>query len=96
MPQVRLIARAVAKPGKAEELKATFRQMLEPTRKEKGNHFYELFEAHEGNRFFFNALWESEEALEEHKNSPHFKQFIGAAEPLLAEPLELNILTEVG
>lgn len=95
MSQVRLIARAVAKPGKAAELKANFRQMLEPTRKEEGNRFYELFESHEGGRFFFNELWASEEALERHKNSAHFKELIAGAEPLLAEPMELNVLTEV-
>jgi quinol monooxygenase YgiN len=95
MAQVRLIARVVAKPGKAEELKARLRQMIAPTHREEGCLFYELFEASEGGRFLFNELWASQEALDKHANSAHFKEFIGSAQPLLAEPLELNFLTEV-
>ena len=96
MAKVRVIARAVAREGKAAELKAVLQQMLAPTRAEKGCEYYELFEASEGGRFYFNELWTSQEDLEVHAASGHFHDLmVKQARALLAEPLEVSLLTEI-
>ena len=95
MAQVRLIARLVAKPGKADELRPVLKAMLAPTHAEPGMEFYELFESHEGGRFLFNELWTSKEALDRHMATPHFKEFEAKSRELLTGPIELNLLTEI-
>ncbi len=95
MAQVRLIARLVAKQDKREELRKVLHRMLAPTHAEAGNVFYELFESHEGGRFFFNELWQSQDALDRHMATAHFRQFEAESRDLLAEPIELNLLTEI-
>jgi quinol monooxygenase YgiN len=96
MAKVRVIARAVAREGKAAELRAVLQQMLKPTHAEKGCEFYELFESQDGQRFYFNELWTSQEDLDVHAASSHFQALIvKAAKDLLGEPLEVNLLTQV-
>lgn len=95
MSHVRVIARAVASDGKADELKALLRQMVRPTRAEKGCHFYELFESNLPGHFYFNELWDSQADLDVHAKSSHFTEIFGKAKALLKEPLEVNLLREV-
>jgi quinol monooxygenase YgiN len=95
MAEVRVIARAVAREGKAEELKALLGGMVAPTRAEAGCHFYELFASSISGLFYFNELWESQAHLDAHVATPHFTEIFGKAQALLAEPLEVNLLTEV-
>jgi len=54
MAEVRVIARAVAREGKAGELKALLRGMVKPTRAEEGCKYYELFESNLPGLFYFN------------------------------------------
>jgi quinol monooxygenase YgiN len=69
-----VIARAVAKPARDEELRHLLTGMLSPTRAEEGCNFYRLFEAHGPGRFYIYELWASESALNRHAASAHFKQ----------------------
>jgi quinol monooxygenase YgiN len=96
MAAVRVIARAQAREGKAEELKKLLRRMVAPTRAEKGCEFYELFESNHPGLFFFNELWASQADLDAHASSSHFRDvFGGAANELMQVPFEVNLLTEV-
>jgi quinol monooxygenase YgiN len=95
MTEVRVIARAVARKGKEEQLKALFQGMLAPTRAEPGCRLYELYESGERERFYFYELWENQAALEKHAASPHYKHLELISRDLLAEPFEVNILKEV-
>ena len=95
MAEVRVIARAVARKGKEEQLKALFQGMLAPTRAEPGCRLYELYQSGERGRFYFNELWENQAALERHAASPHYKHLELTVPDLLEEPFEVNILKEV-
>lgn len=95
MAKVRVIARAVAQDGKAAEVRALLRQLVVPTRAEKGCEFYELFESDRSGLFYFNELWSTPEDLETHAASSHFQEIFGKAKSLFAQPLEVNRLTEV-
>jgi quinol monooxygenase YgiN len=95
MAEVRVIARAVAREGKAGELKALLRGMVKPTRAEEGCKCYELFESNLPGLFYFNELWQSQVHLDAHAASIHFTEIFGRATELLQEPLEVNFLQEV-
>jgi quinol monooxygenase YgiN len=95
MPEVRVIARAMARDGKAEELKALLRGLIAPTRAEAGCIYYELFESNLPGLFYFNELWESQAHLDAHAASSHFTEVFGKPNALFSEPLEANLLTAV-
>lgn len=95
MAKVRVIARAVAQNGKAAEVRALLRQLITPTRAEKGCEYYELFESNRDGLFYFNELWTSQSDLDAHAASSHFHDIFDKAKPLFAEPLEVNLLTEI-
>ena len=89
MAEVRVIARAVARKGKEDQLKSLLKGMLAPTHAEPG------CESGERGRFYFYELWESQAALEQHAASPHYKHLELIVGDLLEEPFEVNILKEV-
>jgi quinol monooxygenase YgiN len=95
MTKIRVIARAVARKGKEDQLKALLQGMLAPTHAEPGCRLYELYESGERGRFYFYELWESQAALEQHAASPHYKQLAQIVPDLLEEPFEVNIVKEV-
>jgi len=95
MAEVRVIARAVARDGKAAELKTLLSGMVKPTRMEAGCKFYELFESSVPGLFYFNELWQSQAHLDAHAASAHFTEIFGKAKELMQGPLEVNFLQEV-
>lgn len=95
MAELQVIARAVAREGKEDELRALLQGMLAPTHREPGCLLYELYESHREGRFYFHEFWESQAALDDHVISPHFQHLQQEIGELLAEPFEVNILEEV-
>ena len=95
MTEVRVIARAVARKGKENRLRALLRGMLVPTHAEQGCISYELYESDSTGRFYFDEIWESEAALDKHIATPHFKLLEQAIGELLEEPFEVNILKTI-
>jgi quinol monooxygenase YgiN len=93
---VYVIARAVAKPGREEELSALLTGMLTATRAEPGCNFYRLFGAQEPGRFYFYELWESKAALNSHAASAHFKDLERKLQEVLREPFEVSLVREIG
>jgi quinol monooxygenase YgiN len=95
MTTIRVIARAVARKGKEDQLKAVLQGMLAPTHAEPGCRLYELYESGQRGRFYFYELWENQAALEQHAASHHYKQLQQSVPDLLEEPFEVNIVKEV-
>jgi quinol monooxygenase YgiN len=91
-----VIARAVAKPGREQELRNLLSGMLSPARAEEGCNFYRLFEDRESGRFYFYELWTSETALLRHAASVHFKQMENKLKDVLREPFEISLVEEIG
>ena len=73
MAEVRVIARALARKGKEDQLRSLLQGMLAPTRAEAGCISYELYESDSRGRFYFDEAWESQAALDKHIATPHFK-----------------------
>jgi quinol monooxygenase YgiN len=95
MTEVRVIARAVARKGKEDQLRTLLQGMLVPTRAEKGCKSYELYESDSPGRFYFDETWESQAALDKHIATPHFKHLEQKVGELLEEPFEVNILNRI-
>jgi quinol monooxygenase YgiN len=95
--KVRVIARFAARDGKGDELRSLLQKMLKPTRLEKGCEYYELFESNQSGIFYFNELWTSQEDLDVHAASSHFREIIlgTTIKNLLQEPFEVSLLSEV-
>src|SRR5580704_1855840 len=95
MPELRVIARSVARSGMENQLRELLRGMLVPTRAESGCRLYELYKSNRQGRFYFYELWESQAALDQHAASPHFKHLQQTVRELVREPLEVSILERI-
>jgi len=95
MAEVYVIARAVARSGKENQLRELLRGMVAPTRAESGCKLYELYESDSPGRFYFYEIWESQTALDQHAASAHFRRLEQSLGELLQEPFEINILERV-
>jgi quinol monooxygenase YgiN len=94
MAEVRLIARNVAREGKAAELKELLKQLVKPTQAEAGCKLYELLESNQPGAFIFNELWESQAHLNAHMASAHFKEIHIQTKDLVAAS-QVDFLTKV-
>jgi quinol monooxygenase YgiN len=95
MAEVRVIARAVARKGKENQLRSLLQDMLVPTRAEEGCLSYELFESDSKGRFYFDEAWESQAALDKHIATPHFKHLEQNMSESMEGPFEVNMLTRI-
>ncbi len=77
--KITVVAKIVAKQVAVEAVKNELLKLILPTRKESGCIEYRL---HQDNQepalFFFYETWESAAALEQHKNTDHYKAYVRA------------------
>ncbi len=95
MPETRVIAKAVPKPGNEQQVKQLLREMIAPSLAEPGVRTYDLHETRRGGEFYLFEIYESKEAFEQHKASPHFQRLSKVLPDLLAEPLEIHELAQI-
>jgi quinol monooxygenase YgiN len=97
MNEIRVIARALARTGKEEQLRNTFLEMLAPTRAEQGCRLYDLYGSNNNKGlFYFYEEWESQDALDRHTETPHYKQLAQSVRNLLEGAFEVNVLDVLG
>jgi quinol monooxygenase YgiN len=94
--KVQLIVPLIAQDGKADELRKQAVAMLAPTHAEPANEFYRLYESETPGHFFFHELWQSQQALDAHLQTAHFKRFSEVTKNLLAKPIEIDKVHELG
>ena len=75
MPETRVIAKAVPKPGDKSQVKQLLRDMVAPSLAEPGVQTYDLHETTDGDAFYLFEIYESKEVFEKHKASEHFQKF---------------------
>jgi quinol monooxygenase YgiN len=95
MLEIRVIARATARKGKEGEVRKVLQTALAPTHAEPGCRLYEIYESDTPGRFYFYEQWKSQEALDKHAVSPHFKQLAKALESLVQGEFEINFVTPI-
>lgn len=73
-----------AKEGKSEQLKDTLLKVIEPSRNEAGCIEYTLHTSLDDNNIFvFYEIWNDDEALQQHLQSPHYQAYRNSAGKLL-------------
>jgi quinol monooxygenase YgiN len=94
---VTVVVRIKAKAGMEARVKQELRNLLAPTRVEKGCLNYDMHQGTDDDSIFlFHENWTSEDDLKRHFETPHIKQWLQQAEALLAEPMELTLWHKVG
>lgn len=87
---VMIVAKFVASPGKADELKKVLSACIAPSRAEAGCLHYDLYRSTEdGNVFLFHETWQSAEAIAEHEQQEHFKKLVAGCDGLLQRKPEV-------
>lgn len=84
--EIRIIADIVATEGFEEELKTQLLDLADKSQSEVGCKTYTVHsDVTSPSRFFIYEIWETNDCLEKHENSPHFKHFIKSSEDTLSE-----------
>lgn len=89
---IKVMAKSFAKADKLEEILKLTREMVEKTVLEEGCIKYELCQdIKEPEIMIILEEWESEEALNRHMVSEHFKRLIPQINEMREKPSEINI-----
>jgi len=84
MPQISVVAFMSPTPGKEAELAQVLQELVPPTRLEQGCLRYDLLREPECGALVFLEDWESREAHQAHKATPHFVASRARQEGLVA------------
>ena len=96
MPQdkVTVIATVKAKPGMQAQVKEAVMALVGPTRAEAGCINYDFHQSSDDpGVFMLYENWVSKQALDEHLAKPYLEEFLGRADELLQEPVDIALWT---
>jgi quinol monooxygenase YgiN len=80
-----------AKAGREDDLRAALEELIEPTRKEDGNHSYALHQGTEDpSLFIIYENWTSAEHLDAHLTTSHLQDFLPKIPELVEGELVIN------
>lgn len=89
---IKVVAKSRAKADELDKYLELSREMVEKTVKEEGCIKYELFQDMQDSKvMLIIEEWESEEALNKHMASEHFKRIIPQLKELREKASEMNI-----
>jgi len=93
---IKVVAKSYAKMEKLDRILELSKEMVEKTVKEEGCIKYELFQdTKDPGVMIIIEEWESEEALNRHIASEHFRRIIPQLNELREKPSEMNICKKV-
>ena len=76
-----IVATVTVKPEYKEDVLRAIKTVVDATRKEPGNIFYDVFEdINNPLKFVFIETWKSQAAIDSHNKSAHFNDFVKAVE----------------
>lgn len=86
-----IVAKFMAQPGKADELKKVLSACVPGSRAEEGNVHYDLYRSVEdGNVFLFHESWKSQQAIDSHGEQPHFKTLLERSAHLIQQQPQIT------
>ena len=96
MPKITIVANITAKTGKIDLMKSELLKLVESTRtQDEGCISYDLHQDNENPaEFMVFEIWASEDLLQKHADSEHFKAFMGASEEMV-ELFTVNKMTQI-
>ena len=90
-----VIARFQAKPGMEEQFKQDLLAMVAPSRRDEGCIDYDVLQSSDDPSVFFTyENWTGKAALDNHMQTPHFKDLDRKSKATLAQPMQIDLLTE--
>ena len=94
--QLSLLAKFEVKKDQIDFFKSEALKLIDASKNEQGCIYYSLHQNNEkSDVLVFTEIWESEDALEEHKNTAHFKAFFSIIENLI-ESVSVEKMTPIG
>lgn len=91
--KVSVVAKCRAKPGMEDKVKKELMALVGPTRSEAACINYDLHQSLEDKSLFMlYENWKSKGDLDAHLAMPYLQKFIGIAEDILSEPIEITVL----
>ncbi|HOS68712.1 MAG TPA: putative quinol monooxygenase [Bacillota bacterium] len=93
---IKVVAKSFAKPDKLDRILELSEELVEKTVVEEGCIKYELFQdMRDPKVMIIIEEWESEEALNKHMASEHFKRIVPQLNELREKASEVNILKKL-
>ena len=96
MTKIIVFASFYPKKNKTDEVKEEINNMIDPTRSEIGNELYNFYEEQNDDTnnisFHLHEIYKNNDALNFHKNTPHYKNYRSKIIDLLEKPIEVKIL----
>lgn len=94
---IRIIARSTIKEGKREEFLSLVKELVEKSRAEEGNVYYDLCEdINNPNVLTFIEAWKDQNAIQIHNASEHFTRIVPqTGELTVPEGGEVRFYTQV-
>ena len=90
--QVSVIVNETIKEGQLGAFLEYMREMIALTKEENGCIAYDLYEATDGSgEIVMVELWESQEALDDHMQTEHFKRLVPGSDVFKAAPTKVKI-----
>jgi quinol monooxygenase YgiN len=90
--QVTVLARFKAKPGMEQQVAEALMALVGPTRKEAGCINYDLHQSFDDKTLFvLYENWTRKKDLDEHLEMPYLRAFLGKADDILAQPVEITL-----
>ena len=95
--EVRIVAEFRALPGKADALRAVLASLIAPTRAEVGCLQYDLHvDLADADHLFFIERFVSVAAIDVHNAMPYLKALGDQIKDLIAEPVKVTRMSQVG
>jgi pimeloyl-ACP methyl ester carboxylesterase/quinol monooxygenase YgiN len=86
-PQVMLVVELTTRPGAQGEMRAALDRLVDATHREPGVVRFEVgFDPEDDTRVVGYEIWSSQQALDEHRDQPHTREFLARARELVADP----------
>ena len=96
MSVITVVATLVVREDAVDAVKAELLKMIAPTRQEEGCIEYRLHQdTSDPSVFLFFETWAGQAALERHKNSPHYRNYVAAVDGMLADK-SVRLMTAIG
>jgi len=90
--KVTVIARCIAKPEMENQVRDLVMGLVAPTRAEAGCINYDLHQSADNPAvFMLYENWVSRQDLDAHLKMPYLKDFLGKADAVMAEPVEITL-----
>jgi quinol monooxygenase YgiN len=95
MTGLKIVAVIEAKAAFQKELEEIFHAVVDETRKEAGNVSYELHQDITNPlKYTILEVWKSQDAIDEHNESVHFKAFVAAVEGKV-DSLTVDVIKQI-